>query len=122
MIKPKIVKDFQYKGRRCVVVLINNSETRKIIPDSFFNADYHNGYIEIKDNEIKKNENYDVNEEITYSGDLKHIEEPTDKFYIGFDTAHSYNFDNPITQTAEYVENKCKEIVDELESVKENEI
>jgi len=113
--KPKIVKDFQYKGRRCVVVFIDRSEMRKITKGGFMDSDYHNGYIEIQESEMKDEiYNYDLSEEVTYCGDLSHIEKTTTKRYIGFDTAHYHNFENPKTQSLEYVENKCKKIVDEL--------
>ena len=113
--KPKIVKDFQYKGRRCVVVFIDRSEMRKITKVGLMGSDYHNGYIEIQESELKDEDyDYDLSEEITYCGDLSHIEKPTTKTYIGFDTAHYYNYENPKTQSLEYVENQCKKIVDEL--------
>ena len=54
MDKPQIIKDFVFKGRRCVIVLIDKSKFRDLIKtDSFLESDYHNGYIELRYNEIK---------------------------------------------------------------------
>lgn len=78
-------------------------------------SDYHNGYIEIKESEIKdEKDDYNLSEGVTYCGNLAHIEKPTTKRFIGFDTAHYHNYENPKTQSLEYVEKQCKKIVDEL--------
>jgi len=115
----KIVKDFVYGSRRCIVVLIDKSTIREHfakqnIP-STWQTDYHNGYVEISDLEFKENvQDYDFCEEITYNGDLSHLDCANGKKYIGFDTAHSYNYENPKTQTAEHVEKQLKKIVKQL--------
>ena len=55
----KIVKDFKYKGRRCVIIEIDRSYLMKDLPDNLKNTfkPYCNGYIELKPSEVS--ENYD---------------------------------------------------------------
>lgn len=115
----KVVKDFIFNNRRCLVVLVNRKipkfnnhldEWSKLIQP------YHNGYIEIKNYE----EHIDIyTEEKTYCGNLDFdgLKILNNKLFIGFDTMHYYNFENPKTQSAESVELKCKKIVEELEQI-----
>ena len=117
----KVVKDFKYGGRRCVVIEIDRSNLMKDLPDSLRNTfkPYCNGYIELKKDEIK--ESYDdyaiTSDELTYQGKLefpKGLNASDGKFYIGFDSAHSWNDNEPKSKTKEYVANTCRKIVKEL--------
>lgn len=123
----KLIKDFRYKGRRCVVI-----EMFLDLPKIHFNGGVHyrginpycNGYVEVKDkeavvNELTKKNNNGYLEminsaEITYEGDLSNLDLSDGCFYIGFDSAHAWNDAKPESKTAEYVEGTCKKIVDEL--------
>lgn len=77
-----------------------------------------NGYVELKKKEVKEDyDHYDIeSDEITYQGKLefKDLKVSDGETYIGFDSAHSWNDEKPESKTAEYVENICKKIVDEL--------
>ena len=132
----KLIKDFRYKNRRCIVIkmeLIKPSLmdgmgglSNSKLPKNFFVA-YHNGYVELKDDELKNDcGDYDIDsDEITYYGDLTNFQAlhnlkdlPDGKFYVGFDSAHSWNHEHPESKTAEYVVNTCKKIVEELNNKK----
>jgi len=125
----EIIKKFFYMGRNCFVVKIDNSIIRDKIKDIHID-DWYCGYIEMSLNPFK-NEfksdygKYNLSTEITYQGDLSHFPKNHNWFYklisflirrtyIGFDTAHYYNKENPETNTADVVEKKCKDIVNEL--------
>lgn len=107
------VRDFIYKNRRCIVL-------KMTLPFGTFGI-YHNGYVELKPNEIKDDYNsYNMkSDEITYIGKLDRFAERYDfsdgKTYIGFDSAHYWNIGKPKSRTADYVEHTCKKIVNELE-------
>lgn len=118
----KVVKDFRYKGRRCVVIKIDRSESMKELPKSMMGAfaPYHNGYVELKKNEIKEDyDEYEIeSDEITYEGSLefpRDLDASDGKTYIGFDSAHYWNDEKPESKTANYVANTCKKIVDEID-------
>jgi hypothetical protein len=102
----KIIKDFEYKNHRCVVV------------EMFFLDNSCNGYVALNANEIKSSyDAYDMKcVELTFMGDLSRYGKQYDEntIYIGFDTSHSYNEVHPETKTPEAVEQVCKNIVDEL--------
>lgn len=112
--KTILMKDFNYKGRRCIVFKILH-----------YNS-YCCGYIELRENEIKEDYmDYEIrSDEITYQGDLTDLQPPATgevadgKFYMGFDSAHLWNERKPESKTPEYVAQTCKNIVDELESTK----
>lgn len=117
----KVVKDFRYKGRRCVVIKIDRSKAMKDLPESLKKSfkPYCNGYVELKPNEVKEDyDNYHIEaDEITYQGDLKFaqgLDASDGKTYVGFDSAHYWNDEQPKSKTAEYVAETCKKIVDEL--------
>lgn len=100
------MKEFIYKNRRCVIIYLDMVCAFKR---------YHNGYIE-----IKWYEKYiDIGvEEITYKGNLKFasgLDVSNGKSYIGFDTMHLYNTENPGTQSVKHVSKICKKIIDELD-------
>lgn len=102
-----VVKEFFIMGRRCIVVKIKRILT----------SEYHNGYIRVSEEEYKKiveEHDYDLPEEVTYHGDLRHISRQDGYKYIGFDSAHYYNQENPDTQTEEYVMERCRKIVEKL--------
>ncbi len=121
----KIVKDFKYKGRRCVVIEIDRGGepnlAREFLEGNIGQAfkPYCNGYIELKKDEIKEDyDNYNIkSDEITYQGELKFAGEldcSDGKTYLGFDSAHFWNWEKPESTKAEYVAKTCKKIVDEL--------
>ena len=128
--KFKIVEEFTYKGRKCVVVKIYQSDLRKVLKKHYpdkepmklamkLHKDYHTGYIELKPGEIK--ESYDeyphVREELTFMRTLNHIDKKfDDTVFLGFDLAHYWNMENPKTQTKEWAVKTCKEVVDDLNS------
>ena len=116
----KVVKDFKYGGRRCVVIKIDISHLEKDLPKSLRERfkPYCNGYIELKKSEVKEDyDNYKItSDEITYQGELDFpsLNSSDGKMYLGFDSAHSWNDESPKSKTAEYVANTCKKIVNEL--------
>ena len=121
----KVVKDFRHKGRRCVVIEIDRSKIMRKLPKSLKRCfePYCNGYVELEDEEV--GENYDEykikSDEITYQGNLKFpkgLDASDGKVYIGFDSAHFWNDENPKSKTMKYVANTCKNIVDELNSMR----
>ena len=121
----KIVKDFKYKGRRCVVIEIDRGKQENL-PRIFLEGKfggafkpYCNGYIELKESEIKESyDDYNIeSDELTYQGNLKFaqgLDGSDGKTYIGFDSGHFWNDEKPKSKTTEYVSNTCKKIVDEL--------
>ncbi len=121
----KVVKDFVYKGRRCVVIEIDRSGVKSKLPNSLQGTfePYCNGYIELKDKEVL--DDYDdykiTSDEITYQGDLKFpqgLDASNGKPYIGFDSAHYHNWEKPETRTADHIANICKKMVNELNTIK----
>lgn len=119
----RVVKSFVYKDRRCVIIKIDRSEILRsslLEPStsSIFEP-YHNGYVELKEKEIKEDyDEYNIRfDEITYQGDLKFkgLDASDGKWYIGFDTTHHWNHLHPESKTAKHVETVCRRIVDELE-------
>jgi hypothetical protein len=119
----KLIKDFRYKGRRCVVVEML-SNIPKILSYRVLKP-YCNGYVEVKDKEAviieltKKNNGSGFlkminSAEITYEGDLSNLDLSDGHFYIGFDSAHAWNDAKPESKKADYVEETCRKIVDEL--------
>jgi len=113
-----IAKEFVYGGRHCVISFVDNANLRKLANDTNYAdrylSDYHNGYIEIKESEHKEEFDYHLCEEVTFLGDLSFLGKDPDRIYIGFDTMHYYNHENPETKTLEHVKIQCIKIVDEL--------
>ncbi len=97
-------KEFTYKGKHCVIstVFIPNLNT------NLMSNEWCCGYIECEDVNFES-----AIEEITARGSLKHLQIDNNKKYIGFDTAHSYNHDDPESQTEEAVELLIKKIIEE---------
>lgn len=124
----KKVKDFKHKGRRCVVIEIdrggNANLAREFLegPGSSAFKPYCNGYVQLKEDEFKDHYNdYDISsEELTYQGDLKFkgLDASDGEIYVGFDTAHAWNEQQPESKTAEAVAEVCKKIVNEFEKAK----
>jgi len=120
--KATIVDDFIYCDRRCVVVEINNSNIidalkQQNIKNSILLDNLklrHNGYIEVTDEENNLYGDVICDEEITYYDGLEHIYSANGRMYIGFDTAHLYNNENPETKTRSHVLMKCKNIANYL--------
>lgn len=105
----KVIIDNVYKGRRYVVIQIEGNP--------YFSS-YCNGYVELHEDEILKDyNNYDIkSDEITFHGELCELKgfDPKNMFFIGFDSAHFWNDENPESKTPEYVEKTCKKIIDEV--------
>ena len=120
VMKPKIVKEGTYGNRRYYVVLIDFEPLRCIVRrvhgmiTASLSKDYHNGYIELRDDEYVEMEDDDLPVEITYGGDLSNINRKDGKRYIVFDSAHFDNWENPETMSLEFVEKQCKKIIDNL--------
>ena len=130
-----IIETFEYKGYTCA---ISENRLDKRDEDLFqeirdvidFNKKFHNGYVQIADSpdkvEVRNGTSpfskyMDMNYtewdkkistvELTYSGRLPDQE----GYWIGFDTAHAWNFKNPQSQTLESVKKKIKKLIDEIE-------
>ena len=77
----------------------------------------HNGYVEIKEHKHYDELIGQVNtDELTFSGDLEHLGEKKlkGKWFVGFDSAHSHNLDNPISQTFDSVKEITIKLAEEL--------
>ena len=122
--KLKIKKDVVYLGRRCIVIECDRSPMFKHCPElksslsKFLTEPWCNGYIELKENETNRDyDDFDIkSDELTFKGKLNHIPElnGSKETFIGFDSAHLWNDDNPKSKTADYVAKTCKKIVMEL--------
>jgi len=100
----KLVETFKLKGHTCVIV--------KYVLESGFV--FHNGYVSVnKDIDTDKIQSV----EITYTGTLERLGFPPDMNFIGFDTAHLYNFEHPKSRTARAVKRSIKELVKEIERI-----
>ena len=114
----EIVDEFEYRGHFCVVVKMEIDGT------------FHNGYVEIpkpKRRELTSKRmskhqwdvtyhrfsKYNLPQELTYS-DMGIARAYEDKYFIGFDTNHLYNYDHRETQTQEYAKKELKKLVDAL--------
>lgn len=105
---------FKHKGRICAI-------TKNIWPSERLGTT-HNGYVMVHPrNRDLPIEGVDELETvaITWAGqfpgihfDLREIT-PEDRF-VGFDTAHAWNYDHPETQTFEAVKQKTIELVEEM--------
>lgn len=112
MIDEIIVKDVFKVGRRtCVVV-------ERIMPCLL---PFHNGYVEV----LKKNYGKSYwdfiekieTEELTYSGDLSHLNDPRipkGKWFFGFDSAHYWNDLHPESKTFENVKERTIQLAKEM--------
>jgi len=122
----QIVDKFKHKGILCVIVKIDRSDIAKLsiikkqgkIKMSDF---FHNGYVNIKQNfDYEDIVEYINSVELTYSGKLNRLDKSLkDMWFIGFDTAHYWNEQNPETQTKEAVKQKTIELCEELIKTKE---
>ena len=99
-----IVEDFQCGMRRCLVL---KREMPRLGGREM--AVYYNGYVELLPCDRCCDLNLESEEE-TFRGKLDSLNEE----YVGFDTAHSWNFETPYTQRKAYSVEACKKIVDEL--------
>lgn len=98
----EIIEDFQCGGRRCLVVKRNDTlDVNEMI--------MHIGYVELLPGDRYCDLILDSEEE-TFRGKLRGLAEE----YVGFDTARTCNYDQPITQRKGYSVKACKMIVDEL--------
>ena len=117
----EIVKKFMYRGMLCIIIKMNFdtetiaglSKVNKLIKTS---GVFHNGYVE---SSLKCSyhdlERHIERVELTYSGNLDHVSNAlNDKWFLGFDTAHYWNRQNPKSQTAKAVEKYLKELCDEI--------
>lgn len=121
MSKSDIVKEFEYRGRMCVI--------RKI--DLFGIDPYHCGYVEAHPPEICLVNKFETTRDTTYdkyysnitcelptfSGKLENM--PDDMYFVGFDMGHLWNDEKPWTKTQRYVESRIPGFADELIEIEE---
>lgn len=124
----ELEESFEHEGGTCVIVSStpgNKLEVafKKVINDrSVFTGKFHNGYVQTLDK--NKGEGYDqfnhntpnriTTVELTYAGPLDYYGFPEDMWFLGFDTDHLYNVENPHTQTLGSVKDKTKELCEEM--------
>lgn len=110
-----IVDIFYHAGRICVIRYRDMGEGYR----------FHNGYVSVLpehnglDYSDQLTPGVDIistiqSEEMTYSGEIRHIEIPRDTWFFGFDTAHAWDFDNPARQTFNAVSDRTKILAEEL--------
>lgn len=107
MKKAKLKEVFKHKGKICVIVEMN-----MVLPI----GQYHNGYVE-----IKKHKHYDelidkINaDELTFSGELDYLnKELKGKWFLGFDSVHGWNMQQPESQTFDSVKKRTIQLAEEL--------
>jgi hypothetical protein len=115
--KCRLIKEWKYKGKNCVVIQINLCEVKQT---SSLN-NYCCGYVETSSNKSYGDfcKDYNFVEELTYGADnLKHLRsigvKEYMKNYFGFDTIHLWNMENPKSQKPEYSIKMCEKLVDQL--------
>ena len=102
---------FKIKRRVCVVVKMN----------LYGFGEYHNGYVSVSkkhqeagyDDFISKIET----DELTFGGDLNHLEDeriPKDISFFGFDSAHAWNQENPESATFQSVRERTIKLAQEM--------
>lgn len=122
------VNVFDYKERICVVIKMTSLSG--LAPHG-----YHNGYVSVKEENKEKDYNEFVSnietDEFTFSGTLKHLngamnrqhgtqEELNDErlsqdtWFLGFDSLHLWNSENPQSQTYESVKERTIALADEM--------
>lgn len=112
VLRDVFVKDlFVYRGKVCVVVSVSLGGLRE----------YHNGYVEAR---VKHCDNLNgkyqqaASVELTYSGKLEHFQDfdcIKGRWFVGFDTAHLHNEENPITKTFVSVKKETIRLAKELD-------
>ena len=109
------VKCGEYKGFKFYVVKIIDMEGG-IYSNWGDNRHWFCGYVVIpddhwtyKETDWGKLDEYEVHGGITYTGWHK---ENSDEWVIGFDCNHG--MDNPKVENAEYTENECKRLIDQI--------
>lgn len=102
--KVTVAEKFKHKGVQCVIAradwMLSSIGT------------YHNGYVEV--NGTPKYNKVKVSEELTFSGNLKHLDKKLKGWFVGFDTAHYWNTIHRKSQTQEAVKKATRELCDEL--------
>lgn len=127
IIKSKVVDKFKHKGILCVVVKIDRSSIPKLTvikkKHKIKMSDvFHNGYVKVS----RQLDYQDIvkhidSVELTYSGGLDYVDKSLKgMWFIGFDTAHYWNEENPKTQTAKAVKEETIKLCEEL--IRKNEL
>lgn len=119
----EVVEKFVYHGRVCIIVQIAS-----------LNDIYCNGYIRVAEDSEHVDKNYresgamegaDVTyekylgstkaDELTYCGTLQQYEDVPEGYYLGFDSAHYWNEENPESKMQHRVKERLKEMVRDFE-------
>lgn len=117
-------RKFTYRGVKCVIVEVRplTPEARKKLQSKLEREPIlpeitHNGYIEVKQPYKSEyshyNEKYQLPEELTFSGTLPY-KQAGKSFYLGFDTLHLHDMENPETTTYEAVKERTRKLADAL--------
>jgi len=120
--KIKVVDQLKYRGRWIVIVSIKWNPKIKKMVSSLHN--YHCGYVsvskfkQITRPDYRDTPNFFGQEELTYSGTLDNVEELDEKlrnvWFLGFDTAHFHNQQNPRTTTKRYTTKAAMKLCDAM--------
>lgn len=106
----KLMEVFEHLGRVCVVLRV------EIVGVT------HNGYVSISDE--SKDNTTDIfdgitTDELTYEGELPAYQKEDPRIkgrrFVGFDTNHVWNIENPESQTFEAVRLKTLQLAEELD-------
>jgi hypothetical protein len=117
-----VVDIFTHKDRLCVVVQIKGHQNyaRIFLENALGTGDYCTGYVQTTKAEGKNYNDY-IGEikadELTFSGKLDYLKDkriPSELWFFGFDSAHSWNFENPESQTVESVKERTVKLADEM--------
>lgn len=109
---------FEYKGVRYDI------EKAYFFPINFERVNPYtnytvNGYIEVSKNspwykasykDIEAIHDIDIHGGLTFSNNLKYVDEDESKWFVGFDTNHA--FDDETIRTLEYVKEECEKFID----------
>ena len=114
MPKSKVVCDFAYKDRNCLVVHVDNSDVREQLKGTvyMYNAysDYHDAYIEVKTfDDVLSILNDRYPERMEFYGKTEHDTENPDRYYAKFSTNSQYHTND--TRTEDYVYKQTQRIV-----------
>jgi hypothetical protein len=115
-----IIDKFTYKKILCVIVKVDrtmiNSLLKGVLKQPVKFDVYHNGYV-CTDMEIEYQDigSFITCVELTYSGKLDHLDKSLKgKWFLGFDTNHSWNHDHKDTRTSLAVKMDLMSLCDEI--------
>lgn len=112
----EIAEKFTYRRRTCVIVKVVNVPLR-VAPEGVC----YNGYVSVIPRN-RRNSSLVFDDriktvELTYFGGLGHLPKsdiPKRLWFLGFDTTHIWNTEQPLTQTLGYVKRQTKKLADEM--------